>query len=479
MLLLTIPHEIYFDPKYTGLNKIKRNKGSNHWLVAGFISILLLSSFAVWNPLQATSTAVATSGSGLVAEWKFEGNTFDTSGTGNNGDGTTYVPGKIGQAISFNGINNVVVVPNSPTLNFGSTGSFTISTWMKSTQSGFGVIVDDRRNNDGVYAGYSIEDSSGTLIARIRDNSGHDVPVVATSNVNNGVFHHIVFTVDRSTQTEKLYLDNTLQATASISNVGDTNSPYFLTFGGDTPPNTLVNFYSGIIDQVRIYGRSLSTSEIQNLFTETRSSSVPMSGLVGQWKFEGNTFDTSGTGNNGDGTTYVPGKIGQAISFDGTDDVVRVTNNPTLNFGSTGSFTILGWLKTTTQASALLLDHRPNNDGIYQGWSIELNNGKIIGEIRDGAANDVPVFSSPINDNQFHRFIFVVDRSTQTEKLYLEDILQDSKSIASVGNIDSVTDVLLGGQAPPNTPVDFYNGLMDQVRIYNKALSDSDIQSIR
>ena len=221
-----------------------------------------------------SNTATATTLTVLVGEWKFEGNTLDTSGYGNNGvnNGATFVQGKIGQALSFDGVSNVVSVPNSPSLNFGTSGSFTISTWMKSTQSGFGVIVDDRRNNDGVYAGYSIEDNSGTLTARIRDNSAHDVAVVATKNVNDGIFHHIVFVIDRSTQTEKIYLDNTLQATASISNVGDTNTLYFLTFGGDTSPNTLVNFFSGTIDQIRIYSKALSQQEIQTLFNEGSSS---------------------------------------------------------------------------------------------------------------------------------------------------------------------------------------------------------------
>lgn len=208
---------------------------------------------------------------GLVAEWKFDHNVKDTSGTGNNGvlsGGTAFVHGKVGQALSFDGSSGVVSVPNSPSLNFGSTGSFSISLWMKSGQSGFGLLVDHRPNNDGVYKGYSIEDNSGLLIGRIRDGSVHDVPVFSTTNVNDNQFHHVVFVVDRSVQTEYLYIDNNLQGTADTSTVGDIDATTNFLMGGQQLPNTPVDFYSGILDQVRVYDRSLSPSEISVLFNE-------------------------------------------------------------------------------------------------------------------------------------------------------------------------------------------------------------------
>src|SRR3989475_5969695 len=223
-----------------------------------------------------SSTASSKTLSALVDELKFEGNTQDTSGYGNNGvnTGATFVPGKIGQALSFDGVSNVVNVPNSPSLNFGTAGSFSISLWIKSTQSGagnagYGLIVDHRRNNDGSYSGYSIEDGSGSLMGRIRDNLSHDVIVTSTTNVNDGLFHHIAFVVDRSTQTEKLYIDNTLQASQSIASVGSIDSAFDIDIGGTTSPNTTVDFFNGIIDQTRIYSKALSPSEIQTLYNET------------------------------------------------------------------------------------------------------------------------------------------------------------------------------------------------------------------
>lgn len=209
---------------------------------------------------------------GLIAEWKFENNVLDTSGHGNNGmicGGTSFTNGKIGKALSFDGLSGVVSVPNNPSLNFGSNKSFSISLWMKSTQSsGAGMILIHRLNNDGQYKGYSIEDFSGHLLGRIRDGSGHDVPVFSTIDVNDGVFHHITFIIDRPNHLEKLYIDNVLRGESDISSVEDINSETNLLFGGQAPPSAQIDYFNGIIDQIRIYDHILLQNEIQNLFNE-------------------------------------------------------------------------------------------------------------------------------------------------------------------------------------------------------------------
>src|SRR2546428_3325657 len=282
-----------------------------------------------------SNTASATTISALVEELKFEGNTQDTSGYGNNGvnTGATFVPGKIGQALSFDGVSNVVNVPNSPSLNFGTAGSFSISLWIKSTQSGagnagYGLIVDHRRNNDGLYSGYSIEDSSGSLMGRIRDNLSHDVIVTSTTNVNDGLFHHIAFVVDRSTQTEKLYIDNTLQASQSIASVGSIDSAFDIDIGGTTSPNTAVNFYNGIIDQTRIYSKALSPSEIQTLYDEISPSPTVATAPQTLQASAGNaqvSLSWSAPSSNG-GSAIINYKVYRGTSS-GTETLLATTGN--------------------------------------------------------------------------------------------------------------------------------------------------------
>lgn len=291
--------------------------------------------------------ATAVSSSQINLKWNppaNDGTNMEAFSSANNGvnNGAVFVPGKIGQALSFDGTDDAVYIPNSSTLNFGNTGSFTISTWIKSTQSGsgnsgLGWIVDHRRNNDGVYAGYTIGDSNGTIDARIRDSSGNDVPVFSITNVNDGNFHNIVFVVDRSTQTERLYVDNVLQSTQSIASVGNINTVFDLHFGGTASPNTPVNFFNGTIDQTRIYNMALSPQEILELYTETSSSQVPTSGLVGEWKFDGNTLDTSGVGGSTGGSPITGYKIERSTDSGMTWSViVPNTNSIATTYSDTG-----------------------------------------------------------------------------------------------------------------------------------------------
>jgi len=214
------------------------------------------------------------------------------------------------------------------------------------------------------------------------------------------------------------------------------------------------------------------------------NDALAITSVVARWTFNGGNnmtaHDVSGNGNNGRiiGATVLDPphcKTSYCLSFDGIDDVVKVPNSSTLNFGSNGNFSISLWMRTS-QSSALIVDHRPNNDGVYKGYSIELNSGQIIGRIRDGSAHDVPVFStSTLNDGNFHNIVFVVNRGTHVEKLYVDNSLQASASIASVGNIDASSNLLLGGQALPNTPVDFFNGTLDEVSICNIPLKPGQI----
>src|SRR5207245_422320 len=159
---------------------------------------------------------------------------------------------------------------------------------------------------------------SGQLIGRIRDGSANDVPVVSTTNVNDGNFHHVVFVVDRSSQTEQLYIDNSLQASASIATVGSLDTSFDLYLGGTASPNTAVNFFAGTMDQVRVYNGVLSTSDIQSLFNEG-GSTLPTVPLAAEWKFENNVSDTSGNNNNG--LTTSGGGGGNAIALDSSGNV--------------------------------------------------------------------------------------------------------------------------------------------------------------
>jgi len=89
-------------------------------------------TFAIFSLSALVLASMAGAGaavSGLVAEWHFDGNAQDTSGSGNNGtiNGATFVQGISGQALSFDGVDDMVVVPHSPSL---SLDKYTVEAWV-------------------------------------------------------------------------------------------------------------------------------------------------------------------------------------------------------------------------------------------------------------------------------------------------------------------------------------------------------------
>ena len=108
--------------------------------------------------------------------------------------------------------------------------------------------------------------------------------------------------------------------------------------------------FDGLMDEVEIFSRALSDSEIQAIFDagsagKCRTCTPPPANMVSWWPGDENANDIQGN-NNGtlqNGATFAAGKVGQAFSFDGVDDFVEVPNAPDLN--PTNQITIDAWYK--------------------------------------------------------------------------------------------------------------------------------------
>jgi len=183
---------------------------------------------------------------------------------------------------------------------------------------------------------------------------------------------------------------------------------------------TSSDYFDGKMDDVRVYNRVLSAEEISRLYQLGATTKIAKTittnpdlknGLVGHWTFDGINMDTasntaevldsSGNSNNGDwlnhGTTTKPGKIGQAIDFDGTDDYIDAGD-----VGS-GVQTIAAWIKRdTTGADALI-----NIDGTDQ---VKINaNNEVVATSFPAATVyiDGSTATSAIADLEWHHVTIV------------------------------------------------------------------------
>jgi hypothetical protein len=229
----------------------------------------------------------------------------DFSGNGNNGQvyNGTSVAGRYGNALSFNGIDNYVQVPDSSSLHI--TTALTITAWIKTTGSGMTFrnrIVDKwGSNNQGGGWNLNIWDSSGKLGFEQRYWNGSQMfgtGLQGNTVVTDNAWHFVCATLDSGTATAKLYVDGRLDAqSTSFTNPLLSNNEN-LAIGAFSVSN--YNLFNGITDEVQIYNRALSAAEINadynNYLGQNRTT-------VTAWELDGVGL---GPARQGSGTLTTP-----------------------------------------------------------------------------------------------------------------------------------------------------------------------------
>ena len=224
---------------------------------------------------------------GLVAHWSCEGSGNDSAGKNNATvpRGVTYAAA--GRGFKLNSQNQQddtprIVVPDAPDLNFGANQDFTITAWIQPLSnpgnytdlSGEVMTVISKRFSPNAYTalGYEMYLGGGRLCFQMIDSLNHGgnyYNLSAESDLRDGKFHHVAVTVQRNSTTGlRFYVDGQLIATFDPTVVsGDLSNTGPLRIGNHPDPG-LRAFYHGIIDEVSLYNRALSASEIQAIYTK-------------------------------------------------------------------------------------------------------------------------------------------------------------------------------------------------------------------
>jgi sugar lactone lactonase YvrE len=208
---------------------------------------------------------------------------------------------------------------------------------------------------------------------------------------------------------------------------------------------------------------------------------APPSGLVSWWSADGHAVDLAGR-NDGilqGGTTYAAGKVGQAFSLDGSDDFVRVAHDPSLN--PSAGLTIEAWINSASTAGARDIVSKWNDN--TRDWSYIFkdhnNSDKLRFELSESVHNDLADLagSTSIRTGTWTHVAATYD--TNTVRLYFNGALDASQTVGPNRFIDSsVTDLLIGAVFAGGRISENFAGLIDEVSIYNRALTAAEIQSI-
>ena len=306
-------------------------------------------------PLVATNNCV-TPPSGIVSWWKAEGNALDAVG-GNGGvllGGATFAGGEAGQAFAFNGTSSYVQVADTAALRL--TSELTIEFWARRQQVGgpdYLVNKGGDWTHGGLNYGVAIAGNDFNNIFHFLFAGG----VRGTISITDLNWHHYAVTARHGDADPVFYVDGVLQTVtyhqgAAAINLYPSTQP--LNIGAQLDP-TFNYFGHALIDELGIYNRILSAAEIQSIYTAGSAGKCapvvvnncvpPPSGIVSWWKAEGNAQDVAG-GNNGtlfNGAATATGEAGQAFSFDGVNDYVKIPKAANLDVGN--QVTVEFWMK--------------------------------------------------------------------------------------------------------------------------------------
>ena len=256
------------------------------------LSIFLLSLFLILNninnqkidsltkyiePTNQLAAVSSTIENGLIGWWKLDEGSGtsagDSSGSGNNGNllnGAIWTQGKIGGGVSFDGVDDMVSLPNNfsqylqPTVDTPSASmpSFSLSIWVNriATVNPLNIIFGKRGANSGILEGtFYLWSAAGQ----------RDLSYSSPSNT----WYMATMSYDNQTQIASCYVNGVLVGTLNM--VGQSFKANLGTIGIGKSSDKNQWPFKGIVDDARIYNRALSSSEIQELYTYTGSVTPP------------------------------------------------------------------------------------------------------------------------------------------------------------------------------------------------------------
>ena len=412
-------------------------------------------------------------------------NTYDASSNDNIGTATNanIVNGKFGKARTFTGASNSKVEASVTNLPLDNNAK-TISAWFKTSDT------TARHRSIAAYGtGVSgkpifLLDVNASNKLYTESGSGADA-ISSLTSVNDNKWHFGSITHDGITL--KLYLDGVLQGSSNCTLATATSN-----FGiGEMIWDTSLNFI-GDIDEVRLYNYARSSKQIvEDMNAGHPAPGSPVGSQVGYWKMDEGYGDTAnnsgsvGSAINGDlagscpGAATCPtwsnsGKFGKALSFDGSD-YLQVPDNSSLDLGLDQAITISAWIKTNiTTAQRIIAKYQASGAG---GYSLMLNNGPYLRIVtNNGSGTTYQAVESTILPQNSWQFVTGVINPGQPLKLYRNGVeVSYSAQQIYVSEDNSNADSLKIGTIETADSA-FWNGFIDEVKIYNSALTEDEIK---
>jgi len=375
------------------------------------------------------------------------------NGARNGGVEISTDDGKYGYGSGFDGDDDYIDLNSN--FGFNSSMDFTISMWamINLDAANYNILLG---RYDGSAEILKLELASGNYNFQIGKVGGSRRTVSTPATYGDWVFITAVYTP----ATSYIYVNGTLKNSnsAAVTDFADATEIHIGNRGGDNSGDT-----NGSIDEVRIWNRTLTQTEIQ---AEMDSSNpVKGDGLVASYSFEQHNSTHALDTNH-----LVKGEIAEGITFDGVDDYIGTTFHDVDGNKQTISF----WAKTNSlspSSNKYVLDSSPSGGGYLARQHSGGNTMEIYRVYNvEGAEKD----TVNIPDTNWH-FYTMVANETSVEA-FIDGVSSGSPAIIAPDTFSlSTVNMKIGSSLEGS---EFWNGSLDEVQIYNKSLLESEIKAL-
>jgi len=435
----------------------------------------------------------------LVGFYQFNGNANDSSGNSIHGNnfGVTETTDRFGNASSayyFDGNNDYITIADNDLYDFGENVSFTISLWVKTTQTDYSRLLQ-KRNYSGNFYSINKHSSGCPGVAMSNNHPEHYVTGSSSIAINDDNWHLVTLVRDVTESNIKFYVNkeheilftnhNYATSNGAIINIGR----YF---------NGTIDYFEGRLDDIRFYRRALSDSDIEELYHE-HSWDFVSTDLTAYYPFSGNADDVSGNGFDGmnNGASLTNDRLGSpnsAYYFDGNTDFIDIGDNLDAD---DHDLSICAWIKSNNfdqYGKIINKGQTVNGTPQHSGFSLRIVNSQWgttpsgQPELRFGFTDDnsngafaaLPVQNLDVN--KFNYVVGTLERNsyrTIEMKLYVDSVPVDT-TIINIGSSNTNIPLAFGAlhRGTFGDTGEYFTGVIDDIRIYQRAISQNEIDQL-
>lgn len=423
-----------------------------------------------------------------------------------NGNGSYWTSGKFGSAGQFNGSSNYVstVTSGSP---LPSTGDFTLQAWIYRNDAGNTQIIS--KTGSGGTGGYALLLGDwGEAYCRT-DNGSTWVDSVTGYNLVTPTSGWTHVTAVKSGTSCKIFINGSETTISQFGSHSSASNTLNLTIGRRADVNTATEPFNGFLDDIRIYNYARTSAQIA--WDYNRGTPVAHYRLD---ECEGNTIHSStepylstlnGTISIGSGGTQnalgnciagsasqawyngVNGKLGSSLNFDGSDDNIAIPITSTNGLNATGPVSFAAWFKRANTGTyqtivsdisscsnpldGFIIRFTEGNTIMFQGYKGDPTNSNVFNAVY----TDSTLWSDTTN---WHHVVGTWDGTTNSNgaKIYIDGNLvgQGTSTAASFNSLSGINQMI----GSLNCNAHYFAGKIDDVRIYNYALTAYQIKQV-